>query len=78
MDWEVRENPKRLAKVFRFKDFREALAFANRVGELAEAQGHHPRLTVEWGRVEVEWWTHSAGGITAKDEEMARLTDALL
>ncbi|GAA5335091.1 MULTISPECIES: 4a-hydroxytetrahydrobiopterin dehydratase [Thermus] len=78
MDWEVRQDPERLYKRFRFKDFREALAFANRVGELAEAQGHHPRLTVAWGQVEVEWWTHSAGGITEKDREMARLTDSLL
>ncbi|APD08933.1 MULTISPECIES: 4a-hydroxytetrahydrobiopterin dehydratase [Thermus] len=78
MDWEVRQDPERLYKRFRFKDFREALAFANRVGELAEAKGHHPRLTVAWGQVEVEWWTHSAGGITEKDQEMARLTDSLL
>jgi 4a-hydroxytetrahydrobiopterin dehydratase len=78
MDWETLGNPKRLAKSFRFQNFREALAFAHRVGELAERENHHPRLTVEWGRVTVEWWTHSAGGITEKDREMARLTDALL
>jgi 4a-hydroxytetrahydrobiopterin dehydratase len=78
MDWETLGNPKRLAKSFRFQNFREALAFAQRVGELAERENHHPRLTVEWGRVTVEWWTHSAGGITEKDREMARLTDALL
>ncbi len=78
MDWEVRENPERLYKAFRFPNFREALAFANRVGELAERENHHPRLTVGWGQVEVEWWTHSAGGITDKDREMARLTDLLL
>lgn len=77
MDWEVRQDPERLYKAFRFPNFREALAFANRVGELAEAHNHHPRLTVAWGQVEVEWWTHSAGGITEKDREMARLTDAL-
>jgi 4a-hydroxytetrahydrobiopterin dehydratase len=61
MDWEERENPKRLYKAFAFKNFLEALAFAQRVGELAERENHHPRLTVEWGRVLVEWWTHSAG-----------------
>ncbi|MGQ9511379.1 MAG: 4a-hydroxytetrahydrobiopterin dehydratase, partial [Thermaceae bacterium] len=48
------------------------------VGELAERENHHPRLEVEWGRVTVEWWTHSAKGITDKDLEMARLTDELL
>ncbi|KGQ21629.1 4a-hydroxytetrahydrobiopterin dehydratase [Thermus filiformis] len=78
MDWEQAENPPRLRKTFRFANFREALAFANRVGELAEGANHHPRLTVEWGRVTVEWWTHSAGGITEKDREMARLTDGLV
>jgi 4a-hydroxytetrahydrobiopterin dehydratase len=77
MDWEELEDPKRLYKAFAFKNFRDALAFAQRVGELAERENHHPRLTVEWGRVAVEWWTHSAGGITEKDREMARLTDAL-
>lgn len=78
MDWETRKNPERLVKTFPFANFQEAMAFANRVAELAEAKGHHPRLTVEWGRVTVEWWTHSAGGITEKDREMARLTDLLL
>ena len=78
MDWEERENPKRLVKTFAFPNFREALDFANRVGALAERENHRPRLTVEWGRVTVEWWTHSAGGVTEKDREMARLTDALL
>lgn len=78
MDWEQAENPPRLKKTFRFPNFQEALAFANRVGELAERENHHPRLEVEWGRVTVEWWTHSAGGITEKDLEMARLTDELV
>ncbi len=78
MDWEVRQDPERLVKAFRFRNFREALAFAHRVGELAERENHHPRLTVEWGKVTVEWWTHSAGGVTEKDREMARLTEALL
>jgi len=78
MDWEVHQNPERLVKTFRFKNFLEALAFAQKVGELAERENHHPRLTVEWGRVTVEWWTHSQGGITEKDREMARLTDLLL
>ncbi len=77
MDWEIQQDPERLVKTFRFANFQEAMAFANRVGELAEAQNHHPRLTLEWGRVTVEWWTHSAGGITEKDREMARLTDLL-
>ncbi len=75
MDWETLTNPPRLAKTYPFPNFRKALEFANRIGALAEEAGHHPRLTVEWGRVHVEWWTHSAGGITEKDREMARKTD---
>ncbi len=78
MDWERAENPPRLRKTFRFPNFQEALAFANRVGALAEEKNHHPRLVVEWGRVTVEWWTHSQGGVTDKDLEMARLTDDLV
>ncbi len=74
----ARKTPSAWYKAFRFRNFREALAFAHRVGELAERENHHPRLTVEWGKVTVEWWTHTAGGITEKDREMARLTEALL
>ncbi len=74
--WEVRDG-QRLAKTYRFPDFRTALAFVNRVGEIAEAQGHHPDLHLAWGRVDVETWTHDAGGITARDFTLAREIDRL-
>jgi len=68
-----------LAKEFRFEDFRAALAFTNRVGELAEQQRHHPDLHLAWGRVRVVIWTHAIDGLTesdfvfsAKTEELAR------
>jgi 4a-hydroxytetrahydrobiopterin dehydratase len=67
----------RLVKVFRFADFRSALAFANRVGEIAEEAGHHPALLVEWGRVTVSWWTHDIGGLHRNDFLMAARTAAL-
>ena len=78
MDWEERENPRRLVKTFAFPNVREAADVADRGGAGAEGEIPPPRVTVGWGGVRVEWWTHSAGGVTEKDREMARLTDALL
>ena len=60
---------------FDFANFAKALAFANRVGELAEAADHHPRIVLEWGRVEVRWWTHAIGGLHENDFIMAARTD---
>lgn len=56
-----------LEKEFKFKDFREALAFTNRVGELAEEQGHHPDIYLAWGKVKVTIWTHKIEGLTESD-----------
>ena len=67
-----------LQAAFAFADFAAALAFVNRVGALAEAADHHPRLTLEWGRVEVAWWTHTIGGLHRNDFIMAaRCQEAL-
>lgn len=78
-DWKVEERDgiKRLERVFRFDDFRSALAFTNRVGEIAEAQGHHPALLTEWGRVTVTWWTHKIKGLHRNDFIMAAKSDEL-
>lgn len=78
-DWEVveREGIQRLERVFRFKNFAEALAFTNRVGEIAEAEDHHPALLTEWGRVTVTWWTHAVQGLHLNDFIMAVKTDEL-
>ncbi|NQW21594.1 MAG: 4a-hydroxytetrahydrobiopterin dehydratase [Chloroflexi bacterium] len=70
------EGINRLQSVFTFGDFTEALAFTNRVGELAEHADHHPRIVTEWGRVTLTWWSHDQGGIVAKDFEMAKRVDA--
>jgi 4a-hydroxytetrahydrobiopterin dehydratase len=78
-DWELLETDgvQRLQRVFRFESFAQALAFTNRVGELAEQEGHHPALLTEWGRTTVTWWTHKIGGLHRNDFIMAARTDAL-
>jgi 4a-hydroxytetrahydrobiopterin dehydratase len=72
-----RDGIKRLERVFKFKNFAEALAFTNKVGELAEQEGHHPALLTEWGKVTVTWWTHSLKGLHKNDFVMAARTDQL-
>jgi 4a-hydroxytetrahydrobiopterin dehydratase len=67
-----------LEKEFRFEDFRGALAFTNRVGELAEQQGHHPDLHLAWGRVRVVIWTHAIDGLTESDFVFAAKTEELV
>jgi 4a-hydroxytetrahydrobiopterin dehydratase len=75
--WQViREH--HLEKEFRFDDFRGALAFTNRVGELAEAQGHHPDIYLAWGKVKLTIWTHQVDGLTESDFILAAKADRLL
>jgi 4a-hydroxytetrahydrobiopterin dehydratase len=78
-DWELVEldGIKRLRRVFSFDDFAQALAFTTKVGELAEAEGHHPALLTEWGRTTVTWWTHKIKGLHRNDFIMAAKTDEL-
>jgi len=66
-----------LKRVFRFKNFKQALAFVNQVAELAETEYHHPTLILDWGRVEVLWTTHKIKGLHKNDFSMAAKTDAL-
>lgn len=67
-----------LEKEFEFKDFRQALDFTNRVGELAESQGHHPDIYLTWGKVKLTIWTHKVDGLTESDFILAAKADALL
>jgi 4a-hydroxytetrahydrobiopterin dehydratase len=79
-EWNVVDDsgtPK-LVRVFTFKDFRDALDFTVRVGQLAESEGHHPALLTEWGKVTVSWWTHAIGGIHLNDVIMASKTEKLV
>ena len=66
-----------LEKEYPFKDFREALEFTNRVGELAEAQGHHPDIYLAWGKVRLTVWTHKTDGLTESDFVFAAKVDKL-
>lgn len=66
-----------LERSFTFDGFAGALAFVNRVGELAEAENHHPDIAIHYDRVTLRWWTHNAGGITDRDRELAARSAAL-
>lgn len=66
-----------LERTFAFQDFRAALDFVNRVGALAEAENHHPDIAIHYGKVTLRWWTHTAGGITDRDRELAEKTSSL-
>ena len=73
-DWEVVEEH-HLRRAFKFKNFREALGFVNRVGELAEEQGHHPDISFGWGYAEVTVFTHKIDGLTESDFVFAAKVD---
>jgi 4a-hydroxytetrahydrobiopterin dehydratase len=77
--WELVKNEgmQRLEKAFSFKNFSQALAFTNQVGEIAEAVDHHPAILTEYGKVTVTWWTHIIKGLHRNDFIMAARTDQL-
>jgi 4a-hydroxytetrahydrobiopterin dehydratase len=75
-NWQV-QNEHHLEKEWKFKDFKEALAFTNKIGELAERIGHHPDIYLTWGQVKVTIWTHSKGGLTESDFVLAAKIDEL-
>jgi 4a-hydroxytetrahydrobiopterin dehydratase len=64
-----------LEKEYKFRNFREALDFTNRVGEVAEAQGHHPDISLAWGKVRLTIWTHKIDGLTESDFILAAKAD---
>jgi len=74
--WDV-VNEHHLRKEYKFKDFKEAQAFVNRAGDVAEQQGHHPDICYGWGRAEVTIWTHKIDGLTESDFILAAKIDAL-
>lgn len=75
-EWQV-VNEHHLRKTYRFKDFSETLVFVNRVGELAEEQGHHPDICFGWGKAEITIWTHKIDGLTESDFVLAAKIDKL-
>jgi 4a-hydroxytetrahydrobiopterin dehydratase len=78
-EWELveRDGIKRLERTFKFRNFAQALAFTDRVGEIAEEEGHHPVIELTWGRATVTWYTHKIKGLHQNDFIMAAKTDEL-
>ena len=76
-DWSVVvvDSIMQLEREFQFKNFEQAIAFTNRVGEIAEAEDHHPAILTEWGKVTVTWWSHKIRGLHKNDLIMAARTD---
>ena len=78
-DWAValQDDIPRLKRVYKFKNFAEALEFTNAVGRQAEAQNHHPAILTEWGQVTLEWWTHTVRGLHRNDFILAARCDKI-
>lgn len=76
-EWTLSEDATVLTRTFPFKDFAKALAFANEVGNVAEEEWHHPDMKVAWGKVEVQFTTHSIRGLSENDFIMAAKVDTL-
>ena len=66
-----------LQRIFLFKEYSAAIAFTNSIAELAEQEGHHPAMLIEWGKVTVTWWSHKIRGLHRNDFIMAARTDQL-
>ncbi len=79
-DWSVIvvDGNMQLSREYNFGNFEQAMAFSNRVGEIAEAEGHHPAILTEWGKVTVTWWSHKIRGLHKNDLIMAARTDQVL
>ena len=76
-DWTLSDNADRIERKFSFSDFAQAMAFAVKIGELAESEGHHPDLGVGWGYCTVLLYTHKIKGLHENDFIMAAKVDAL-
>lgn len=72
--WQVIDD-KRLKKTYKLKDFAQSLALANRIGAIAEEQGHHPDLTIRWGELIIDLWTHKIDGLSESDFILAAKID---
>lgn len=76
-DWRLSGDARWISKEFKFKDFAESMAFANKVGDIAEAEGHHPDLQISWGKVVIELTTHAIDGLSENDFIIAAKVDEL-
>jgi len=79
-DWDVTDvdGIQRLKRVFKFKNFTQALDFTNKVGKISEAEKHHPAIMTEWGKVTITWWTHAIKGLHRNDFIMAARVDQII
>lgn len=77
--WRIEQQQEidRLVKDYKFKNFVTAMHFANEISELAELHNHHPMMIIEWGKVTLHWWTHTAKGISELDLKLAGLSNEL-
>ena len=77
--WQILEvdGVKRIERIFKLKNFVEAIAFTNKIGVIAEEEDHHPLIITEWGRVTVQWWSHKIRGLHKNDFIMAAKTDEI-
>ena len=78
-DWEIIEEKeiRKLKRSYTFKNFAQALEFTDKIGALAESEGHHPFITLTWGRMTLKWWTHKIKGLHLNDFIMAAKSDQL-
>lgn len=78
-EWDIIEedNIKKLTRRFKFKDFKEVLSFVNKIGNIAEEEGHHPVMVVDYNHVTVRWWSHKIKGLHRNDFIMAAKTDSI-
>ncbi len=77
--WQLKEvdGIQRLERIFKFKNYAEAIVFTNKIAAIAEEEDHHPLMVVEWGKVTVQWWTHVVKGLHKNDFIMAAKTDEI-
>ena len=76
--WKVLDDLKKITREFKFKDFKESMAFVNKVAELAESEGHHPDIFVSYNKVTLELTTHAVGGMSVNDFIVAAKIDKLM
>lgn len=76
-EWRLSGDARWISKQFKFKDFSEALAFTNKVGEIAESEGHHPDIQLSWGSVVIELTTHAIKGLSQNDFIIAAKVDEI-
>lgn len=76
-DWRVADEGKKIKRDFIFADFKEAMVFVNKVADIAEAEGHHPDISISYSKVVISLWTHAIGGLSENDFIMAAKIDGI-